>query len=599
MALSSLRRRRTLAAAAIAGVSALALAACTTAPETDTEATDGAGGTITIATTNAFTSFNGDTPEANLDTNGMVGYLTGVSGGLGLGGFLRLDTDYSILANDDFGTYEQLSEEPLTVRYTLNEGLTWSDGEPITADDMLVNWVINSGWFDDAVVDPATGDVTNGGTQYFSLAGSTAGLDTTEFPEISDDNLSMTLTYGTPFVDWELVNPIGKPAHVLAEKAGVSLDEFIQTITDAPSGDPEAPAEPIESLKVAADFWNTGYDVTAMPTDESLLVASGPFIVTDFTPESDITLSRNPEYAGTLSPAYDQLVVRFIGDSNAQVTALQNGEVNAIYPQASADTLAALENAGATVHAGDQLSYDHLDLNFSGVFADANVREAFLKTIPRQQILDSIITPVNPDAEVLNSQIFLPTDEVYTDAVASSGYDSYAEPDIEGARELLAGATPTVRVLYNTNNPNRVDSFRIIQQSAQEAGFVVEDAGSPDWSSLLGSGSYDASIFGWISPGAGNAALPQIFKTNGGGNYNGFSNAEVDELVDESQVTVDPERLNEIKIAIDTATAEDAYGLPLFQLPGLFADNGSVTGIEHFGGQTGIVWNAQEWTLAG
>ncbi|MCK6067836.1 MULTISPECIES: ABC transporter family substrate-binding protein [Microbacterium] len=591
-------RKRALTAGAGVAVAALALAGCTTSGGTDEE-TASDGGTITIATTNAFTSFNGDTPDANLDTNGMIGYLTGVSGDLGLGGFQRLDSDYSVLPNEDFGTFEKISDDPLTVEYTLNEGLTWSDGEPITADDMLVNWVIDSGWFDDAIIDPATGDSTNGGTQYFTLAGSTAGLDTTSFPEISEDNMSMTLTYETPFVDWELVNPIGKPAHVIAEKAGVSLEEFIELINTLPEGNPEAPVAPNPTLQAAAEFWNTGYDVTAMPEDESLLVASGPFIVTDFVPESSITLEKNPEYKGDMSPAYDQLIVRFIGDANAQVTALQNGEVNAIQPQPSADTLTALENANATVIPGDQLAYDHLDLNFTGVFADPAVREAFLKTIPRQQILESMVTPVNPEAGVLNSQIFLPTDAEYGEAVSASGYDQFTEPDIEGAKALLAGATPTVRILYNTNNPNRVDSFRAIQQSAQEAGFIIEDAGSPDWSALLGSGSYDASIFGWVSPGAGNAALPQIFKTNGGGNYNFYSNPEVDALVDESQVTLDEDRLSEIKIEIDAATAADFYGLPLFQSPGLFADNGTVEGIEYFGGQTGIVWNAQEWTLAG
>nr|WP_261742768.1 ABC transporter family substrate-binding protein [Microbacterium testaceum] len=592
------RRMRALSVGAGVAVAALALAGCTTTATPEGESNT--GGTITIATTNAFTSFNGDTPEANLDTNGMVGYLTGVSGGLGLGGFQRLDKDFSVLANTDFGTYETVSEDPLTVKYTINEGLTWSDGEPINADDMLVNWAINSGYYNDAILDPSTGDVTNGGTQYFSLAGSTAGLDTTAFPEIGDDNMSMTLTYATPYVDYELVNPIGKPAHVLAEKAGVSEADFIELLKSLPKGDTAAPVAPNATLKAAADFWNTGYDVTAMPTDESLLVASGPFIVTDFTPEQSITLGKNPNYKGEMSPAYDQLIIRFIGDSNAQVTALQNGEVQAIQPQASADTLTALENANATVHSGNQLAYDHVDLSFGGVFADANVREAFLKTIPRQQILESIITPVNPDAEVLNSQIFLPTDgDQYSTAVAASGYDAFTEPDIEGAKALLNGATPTVRILYNTNNPNRVDSFRAIQQSAQQAGFVIEDAGSPDWSSLLGSGSYDASIFGWVSPGAGNAALPQIFKTGGGGNYNNYSNSAVDALVDESQVTVDADKLADIKVQIDTATAKDFYGLPLFQSPGLFADNGSVTGVDYFGGQTGIVWNAQEWTLAG
>ena len=592
------RRTRALTVGAGVAVAALALAGCTTtaAPEGGSSAS---GGTITIATTNAFTSFNGDTPEANLDTNGMVGYLTGVSGGLGLGGFQRLDKDFSVLDNTDFGTYEKVSDDPLTVKYTINEGLTWSDGQPINADDMLVNWAINSGYYDDAKLDES-GAVTNGGTQYFTLAGSTAGLDTTAFPEISDDNMSMTLTYSKPFVDWELVNPIGKPAHVLAEKAGVSEEDFVKLLKDTPKGNPDSPVAPNATLKAAADFWNKGYDVTAMPTDASLLVASGPFIVTDFTPEQSITLGKNPNYKGTMSPSYDQLIIRFIGDANAQVTALQNGEVQAIQPQPSADTLTALKNANATVHSGSQLSYDHVDLSFGGVFADANVREAFLKTIPRQQILDSIIKPINSDAEVLNSQIFLPTDgDKYTTAVTASGYDKFTEPDIDGAKALLNGATPTVRILYNTNNPNRVDSFRAIQQSAQQAGFNIVDAGSPDWSKLLGSGSYDVSIFGWISPGAGNAALPQIFKTGGGGNYNNYSNATVDTLVDESQVTTDTTKLDDIKVKIDAETAKDYYGLPLFQLPGLFADNGSVQGIDYFGGQTGIVWNAQEWTLAG
>ncbi|HOQ87550.1 MAG TPA: hypothetical protein PLQ89_17700, partial [Phycisphaerae bacterium] len=47
--------------------------------------------------------------------------------------------------------------------------------------------------------------------------------------------------------------------------------------------------------------------------------------------------------------------------------------------------------SGAEVLAGDQVSYDHLDLNFgSEVFSDATVREAFLLTVPRQQILDAI-----------------------------------------------------------------------------------------------------------------------------------------------------------------------------------------------------------------
>lgn len=591
--------RRVGVALAVAGVSVLALAACTTDP--NTSGGGEAGDTITVAVTNEATSFNSSTPQGNLDTNGMIQYLTGTtgtSGGASLGGFYTLDSEFQIVHNDSIGSFEKISDDPLTVEYKLNEGLKWSDGEPITADDMLVAWAIGSGYYDDATLDAATGEVSSG-TQYFTLAGSTDGLDTTAFPEFGDDGLSMTITYGAPFVDWELGNMLDKPAHVLADKAGVSLEEFVQTLKDTPQGDPAAPVEANPVIKAAADFWNTGYDFTSFPEDESLLVASGPFVVSAYTANQSLTFSKNPEYKGADEPAYEELVLRFIGDSNAQVTALQNGEVNVIYPQASADTLTALENANLEVLEGDQLSYDHLDLNFgSPVFQDPVVREAFLKTIPRQQILESIVTPVNPSAAVLNSQIFVPANPEYTDAVAASGYDAFAEPDIEGAKALLAGATPTVRILYNTENPNRVDSFQAIQASAAEAGITVVDAGSPDWGSLLPGGDYDAAIFGWISPGAGNAALAQIFKTGGGGNYNKYTNAQVDALVDQAQTELDSDALSQLKIEIDAFTAQDFYGLPLFQSPGLFASNGSVDGLEFFGNQTGVVWNAQKWTIA-
>ena len=395
--------------------------------------------------------------------------------------------------------------------------------------------------------------------------------------------------------------------------AGQRIDSIAQTPTaaeigipadagsEAPAGDPAAPGEPIAELQAVADLWNTGYDITSMPSDESLLVSAGAFVVTDYTANDggSIVLEPNPEWNGE-AVGYDRLILSFINDSNAQVTALRNGEVDIIAPQASADTLAALEDAGAEVNQGDQLSYDHLDLSFdSPVFSNADYREAFLLTVPRQQILDAIVTPINPEATVLDSQLFVSSQPQYEDATAVNGYDRFTEPDIAAAQELLAGATPEITILYNSENPNRVDAFQLIQASAQEAGFVVNDGGSPDWSSLLGTGGYDASIFGWVSPGAGYAGLPQIWKTGGGGNYNAYSNPEVDALVDETQTIIDDaEAIDELQIQIDTLTAQDFYGLPLFQGPGIDAHMGRVDGVSYFGGQTGVVWNAHTWTIA-
>lgn len=583
--------RYAVSAVAVAGVAALALSACTTTGSTGTSSA-AKGGTVTVAVVNDFTSFNSQTPQGNLDTNGQVGYLDGSYGT----GFQYIDNNYKIVHDNQFGKYEKLSDNPLTVKYTLNKNDKWSDGQPVTADDMVLGWAIASGHYDSSP--DAQGNKVPGGTQYFQIAGSTAGINATAFPTIGDNNTSITLKYSTPYVDWELVNPIAQPAHIVAKKAGLSsAADLTKLLKGLPAGDPTKPAPADATLMKAANFVNTGYDVTAFPTDPDLLVSSGPFVVSSWTPGQSLTMVQNKYYDGGLKPSVDKIVFRIIPDANAQVTALQNGEVDIINPQASADTLTALKQTSAKVLTGDQASYDHLDLNFkSPVFKDQKVREAFLKTIPRQQILDSIVTPVNPKAKVLDSQIWLPNQQpMYGDSVKNNGSSAYDKVDIAGAKALLAGATPTVRILYNTNNPNRVDEFQAISTSAAKAGIKVVDAGSPDWSKLLPGGNYDASLFGWISPGAGTSQIPQLFTTSGGGNYNNFTASNSDALA--TQTTLDTSKLTSLEKNIDKTAFAQGYGLPLFQLPGVFGATSRVDGVKYMGNQNGPFWNFWEWTV--
>jgi len=275
--------------------------------------------------------------------------------------------------------------------------------------------------------------------------------------------------------------------------------------------------------------------------------------------------------------------------------------VDIIAPQASADTVEQLEAIdGVTINSGNQLSYDHVDLNFSGVFADENVRTAFMKVIPRQAIVDSIVKKLNPDAAPLDSQIFLSDQDGYEDSAANNGSSEYAEVDVEGAKELLAGATPEVRIMYNKDNPNRSDAYTLIAQSASEAGFKVVDGGlgASDWGSALGTGTYDASIFGWINSGVGVTGVPQLFKTGAASNYSGFSNPEADALMDQLILETDVEKQKELQIQIDKLIWDSSFGLPLFQSPGVDAHSDSIGGINSYmPNQTGVWWNFWEWEV--
>lgn len=589
MKITSKGSRLALGAVAVAASAALALTGCTTS-KSDSSSDKGSSNnkTITMALTNEATSFNNNTPQGNLDTNGVLGYLTTPS-------FYYLDNKYKVVHNSDVGSYKKTGDSPLTVQYNLKKGLKWSDGKPITGDDMYLAWAINSQYYESASTDEE-GKVTKG-NQYFATA---AGkLYDTEMPKFSNDGYTMTVTYNEPYVDWELQSFLAQPLHSVAEIAGVSEKDAVDALKNTPKGDVNNPAPANDVLKKLGNVINTGYDATSLPSDKRLLVSGGPLKVTGWTPKQSMTLEKNTEYKGKEAVKFGKLVFRFYGDAAGQVTALRNGEVDIVQPGSpTADTLKSLKGLkGIETVQGNTVSYDHLDLNFkSAVFKDANVRKAFLLTIPRQQILDSIVKPINPKAKVLDSQIYLPADKDYAADVKQNGSSEFDKVDIEKAKQLLNGATPTVKILYNSGNPNRVASFQAIQASAKEAGINVVDGGSPKWSSLLPGGDYDASLFGWISSGAGNTMIPQLFQAGNSGNYNQYNNPTISDLAVKSQTTVDEGDLKDIKFAIDKGAFTDGYGLPLFQAPGIVAYSNHVHGIKYMGNQTYAPYNVWEWS---
>lgn len=590
-------------AVAIGAAAALALSACaantgttpSSSPATTGSTTAATGGEVRVVEVNPFTSFNTNTANGNVDINSKIAMTMSA-------GFNYIDNELKVVKNEQFGKYEVVSEDPLTVKYTINDGVKWSDGEAVNADDMVLQWAIVSGHFNDSKVDDA-GKIVSG-TTYFDYAGDTTGMNLANTPEVGDDNRSVTLKFDKPFADWEIsFGTMGSitPAHIAAKKGGMTTAELTKMLLETPKGDPAKPAAVNKDLKKVADFWNTGYDTKSLPTDKDLYLSSGPFMVKDIVADRSMTLVKNPDYTWGPIPNVDSIVVRYIGDSAAQVTALKNGEVDIIAPQASTDTLKQLEALGSsvTVEQGQQLAYDHIDLNFSGVFKEKNVREAFMKTVPRQQIVDTVIGKLVPDAKPLDSQIFVPANDSYAAAVAANGSADFQAVDIEGAKALLNGAKPEVRIMYNKENPNRLDAYSLIAESASQAGFKIVDGGLPGnaWGAALGNGTYDATIFGWTNSGVGVSGVPQLFGSKSSSNFSKFNDPAADALMDELVITPDKAKQDELQVQIDTKLWGARYGLPLYQSAGVQAFSSDIGGVKYMANQTGVWWNFWEWSV--
>ena len=547
------------------------------------------GGSATVAEVNALSSFNPLSTDGNTDINSKVWYATH-------SGFYYVDDSAKVVRNEKFGRYEKISDQPLKVKYTVNDGVKWSDGAAVDAGDLVLAWAAGSGYFDDA--DPVTGT----GTKYFSAAADTSGLAATAFPDMGADGRSITLEYGSPYADWEVAFDVGLPAHVVAAKGGLNDEEdLIELLRHSPRGDAKKPALN-KDLQAVSAFWNSGFDAKSLPGDPAVYLSNGPYIVRDIVPETSVTLVRNKDYVWGPEPYLDDVTIQFTGSVPAAVDALKGGRADIISPQPSAgseDLFSGLEGQGIAVQRFSQSGYDHLDLNFSGVFAEEKVREAFLKTVPRKDILEGIVGDLMPDAKPLDSHVFLPSHPKYADTVRDNGSSKYAEVDIDGATSLLDGATPTVRILYNRDNPNRVRAFGLIRDSAALAGFRVLDAGqgNADWAKALGGGTYDAAVLGWISTGVGVGRIPQIFRTGAGSNFNGYSDGDADRVMEELSTTTDLAKQDQLMAEIDKRVWESGYGLPLYQTIGTTAVAGRIAGVKSSGGPLGVWWNMWEWRL--
>ncbi len=542
------------------------------------------GGRVTAMEMNALSSFNPASAAGNTDINLKIGYLTH-------SGFFTIDDGARVVRNEKFGRFERISEDPLRVRYTVNDGVQWSDGDPVDAGDLLLAWAAGSGYYDD--VDPASGT----GARYFATASDTTGLRSTSFPELGEDGRSITLTYASGFADWETAFDVGMPAHVVAVKSGLTDEPaLIQLLEGQPKGDPVRPAAKPELARLA-EFWSTGFESMALPEDTSLYLSSGPFVVQEVEPGRSVRLVRNRAFEWGPKPRLDELIIRFAGSADAAGQALTSGQADvATVPLSASRELSGLASDSFTAKETSRFAYDHLDLSFQGVFADGNVRRAFLKTVPRQDIADAAL---GAGATLQDSYVFYPSSPRYTETAANNGSGDYSDVDIDGARSLLNGATPSVRLLYNRDNPERTRTFELVRDSAARAGFNVVDGGlaGAEWGAALGRGSHDAAISGWIGTGAGVSHLPQVFRSGAGSNFNRFSNREVDRLLGEALRNTDQAERDSLLAAVDAEIWKSAYGLPLYQARAVTAHTNRLSGVVPGPGPLGIWWNVADWHL--
>ena len=599
--------KRIVVVTSVIAVAALALSGCSV-PKTSEVIK---GTSISVAWNDPMQEYNTLSATGNAASNNNISYMANSS-------FNYYDDKTKLVKNTEFGTYKVEKKDPLTVKYTVNEGVKWSDGVQVGAADMMMTWAALTTHLNNVeAAYGADGNITNQaaldkGVFFNAGAVKGQGLDlVSKTPTISDNNRSVTIVYDKPYVDWELSFPIGVSAHGTVQLAypdkkysgDAANKALIKAVKD----------KDYTFLSPVAKSWSNDYKFLDMPKEKQKLLSNGPYVVTDLKDQQYVTLTARKDYTWGPSPKYQKITVRVVGDPQAQITALQNGEVKVASGQPTADLLTQIKGlSGVKYKAATESTYEHIDLQVTngGVFdpktygGDAAkaqlVRAAFLKTVPRQDIVDKLIKPLQPAAVLRASLQFVPGSSGY-DAVKKAGaYAQYDKVDIEGAKADLVKAGVSnvkVRFLYGKTNTRRQQEFELVRQSAALAGITVIDGGSATWGADLSSkpNDYDAALFGWQATSLAVAQNQANYTPGGLNNYYGWSDKPLTAIYDKLSTETDSAKQDDLLVQADKIIGQRAWTVPIFQFPGVTAWSDTMTNLKPAFLAPQYFWNFWEW----
>ncbi|MCY4464421.1 MAG: peptide ABC transporter substrate-binding protein [Chloroflexi bacterium] len=476
-----------------------------------------------------------------------------------------------------------VSEDLTTITWKLKDGLIWSDGSPVTIDDLIFTWQY------------CTHPEGGCSTKHFYN-------DVVSMEDIGGNQIK--ITFGVP-----KPNP---------------YDPFVSQNA------------PILNAAQFADCM--GANMSACTDQNFAPIGTGPFMVDEFRPNDVVTYTANPNYREEGKPHFDRVIFKGGGDAESAARAvLETGEADYAWNlQISPAVLSGMEAAGnGTVVVAFASSVERLMLNQADVSPDNPNRSIVMEgnahpflTIP--EVADAMSLAI--DRDIIAGQLYGAGGQAACNIVngppvnVSETYLGCSQ-DIDGANAILdaagimdsdgdgireANGVP-LRVQYQTStNAVRQNTQALIKQWWSEIGIDTElrnidaavffggDPASPDtyqkfYSDVQmftsGTSGPDAETFmvRWIcgaDPNPDNGWL--------GRNVPRHCNPAYDALYEELTQTGGVEARAEIVKQMNDLLIESGALIPLVFRGSVSAHSNSLGGVD-MNGWDSEMWNAQDW----
>jgi peptide/nickel transport system substrate-binding protein len=430
-----------------------------------------------------------------------------------------------------FATDWQQSDDGLSVTFHTVPNATWSDGEPLTADDVASTFQMIKKY-----ADGPTG----------AWAGSVTFLRSIEAP---DENTVVALydqPSGTALFDLGLT-PI-LPPQVWGQFATGDGKE-LRTFPNVPeNGEP--------------------------------LVGGGPFVMTEYRKNDIALFERNPHWYGN-KPAIDGFGLQFFRDEDAMITALKTDQLDAIneIPPTSVDTL---KSAGMEVYVGPALSLRDFIINVDPNKAEhrellnPQVREAMEYAIDRDSIVQTAwLGYASPGTTIVPAGNATGGIEWHDPSIQPLPYDVGKANQIldslgyrvasDGVR-VADGHPMSYQVVFPQDEEGAGDrAFQIIQQGFKQIGVELSQQRLDDnaaWNAMYCGGKcgydFDLAMWDWF-PAADPDFILSVLTCDQYGSWNdtGYCKSAYDELYKQQKSAVDPEERQQLVFQMQKMAYED------------------------------------------
>ena len=532
------------------------LAACgsSSAPEASTENATTSTGTETNQAADAATTVSTGEKELAVQIGPDPETIDPALNSAVDGGNMLLHSHECLLIIDQDGKLQpgqaesyEVSEDGLTWTFHLREGLKWSDGSDLTANDFVYSWK--------RVCDPMVA-----APYAETVLGMVKGYE-----DAIGGNLD-ALAVTAPD-DLTLVVELNAPCSYFGSLAAFATLSPVQQATVEANGD-------------------------AWATAPETYISNGPFYMTEWVPGSHITFSKNPYYWNADAIKLDRLKFVLMEDSNAAYSAYQTGEVLMI-KDVPTEEIPSLEG-NSDFYVDPIIGTYYVSLNIQRApFDNADVRKALSLAIDREYVAGTLMQGTYSAASNFMGPGWIDTDGTEFMANANGGNPyidtTNHEANLEEAKQLLADAGypdgegfPTITYTTNDAGYHKVVA-EYLQQAWAELGIDLQ-VNIVEWSSftpMRRNGEFDAARNGWVGDYSDPSNMIELFYTTNGNNDGKFSNADFDAAIDLSRTTLDAAERSKALHTAEDILMEEAGCIPIAYYNDFWLQSEKITGSWH------------------